>query len=310
MKRVTIGEGLLTNARFLALDEVSTGGPACTGYMCAAQAGRDTHPGLLPLSGLDATVTLQIMRALQARCRTGVGVVVALLQATPEAVALFDDVIVLREGALVYHGSLPGLPVYLRGLGFFPPNLEARRDVPVVASATPHPLASPSAVEDVNASQCAQSPTDGTAAAVSEDEDEEDLADWVAAWVTYPARRHREDVERLRRQQQSDARASAGVIQVADLGAATTPPFSTPALVSAWQSHCAGIAPLEAAGALNSPSHMEGIVLSTDFARLQFGRAHAHASARHLWLLLQRQLLLNSRNRLFLGSSRRCERTC
>ena len=247
------------------------------------------------------------MRALQARCRTGVGVVVALLQATPEVVALFDDVIVLREGALVYHGSLPGLPVYLRSLGFLPPNLEARREE-VASSVTPHPRASQSAVEDAGAAQsslAAQSPTVETAAA-GEDEDDEDLADWVAAWVTYPARRHREDVERLRRQQQSNARPLASAIQVADVRDAPTPPFSTPALVSAWQTHCAGIEPLEAASA----SHTEGIVLSTDFARSQFGRAHAHASARHLWLLLQRQLLLNSRNRLFLGLSGLCGRTC
>ena len=60
-------QGLLTNARFLALDEIST--------------------------GLDSAVTLDIVRSLKARAQTnGLTVVIALLQPAPEVYACFDDV--------------------------------------------------------------------------------------------------------------------------------------------------------------------------------------------------------------------------
>ncbi len=45
----------------------------------------------------------------------------ALLQPTPECYGLFDDVMLMRDGAIVYHGPRPELPGYLEGLGFLPP---------------------------------------------------------------------------------------------------------------------------------------------------------------------------------------------
>jgi hypothetical protein len=70
---------MVTNARILALDEVST--------------------------GLDAAVTSSIFSSLKSICRlSGSSVVSALLQPTPETYELFDQIILLHEGRIVYHG--------------------------------------------------------------------------------------------------------------------------------------------------------------------------------------------------------------
>jgi ABC-type multidrug transport system ATPase subunit/ABC-type multidrug transport system permease subunit len=92
-KRVTVGEGLLTNARVLLMDEIST--------------------------GLDAAVTFDICHSLRQRVTsTHLSAVIALLQPTPEVYALFDEVILMREGQVMYHGPRVELPAYLRQLGF------------------------------------------------------------------------------------------------------------------------------------------------------------------------------------------------
>jgi hypothetical protein len=92
-KRVTVGEGLLTNARVLLLDEIST--------------------------GLDASVTFDICKSLRTRAvQEGTTIVAALLQPTPETFGLFDEVVLLREGCVVYHGPRKEIASYLTGLGF------------------------------------------------------------------------------------------------------------------------------------------------------------------------------------------------
>ena len=79
-KRVTIGEMLITNARVHCLDEVST--------------------------GLDSAITFHIFNALRSYCHEcHNSVVTALLQPTPETYGLFDDVILMRDGEVVYHGE-------------------------------------------------------------------------------------------------------------------------------------------------------------------------------------------------------------
>ncbi len=59
--------------------------------------------------------------------------VIALLQPTPETFNLFDDIILMREGRVVYHGPRTDLPAYLTTLGFHvPEGTEACLDVVVV----------------------------------------------------------------------------------------------------------------------------------------------------------------------------------
>lgn len=66
-KRVTIAEGLLSNAPALCLDELS--------------------------NGLDSSTTFQIVAALKARAKErGLTIAIALLQPTPETFMLFDEV--------------------------------------------------------------------------------------------------------------------------------------------------------------------------------------------------------------------------
>src|SRR5690606_38147345 len=92
-RRVTLGEMLVTGTNVLCLDEIST--------------------------GLDSAATYDITRYLQSiahfldQC-----VIVSLLQPPPEVVALFDDVAVIAEGMLIYHGPIRGVLQYFEGLGY------------------------------------------------------------------------------------------------------------------------------------------------------------------------------------------------
>lgn len=87
-KRVTLGEFIVGNARALFLDEIST--------------------------GLDAAATFDITSALRRWSRLMNGsAVVALLQPAPEVYEMFDDVILMREGCVMYHGPRTDLPTYL-----------------------------------------------------------------------------------------------------------------------------------------------------------------------------------------------------
>ena len=78
-KRLTISEMLITNARVLLMDE--------------------------PTTGLDAAVSRDIMVVLKEWCRVSGGTVIAaLLQATPECFELYEDLVLMREGHVCYHG--------------------------------------------------------------------------------------------------------------------------------------------------------------------------------------------------------------
>jgi hypothetical protein len=61
-------------------------------------------------------------------------VVIALLQPTPEVWALFDEVVLLREGQVVYHGPREEVGPYFRELGFQPPE-PAQHAASTIASA-------------------------------------------------------------------------------------------------------------------------------------------------------------------------------
>ena len=103
-KRVTIAEALVKNARVLCMDEVST--------------------------GLDASVTFNIISGLKAWAQRTQGTcIIALLQPTPEVVSLFDDVLLLKEGAPVYHGPMESVASHFKSLGFTPPAANSGADL-------------------------------------------------------------------------------------------------------------------------------------------------------------------------------------
>ncbi|ETP46137.1 hypothetical protein F442_07571 [Phytophthora nicotianae P10297] len=99
-KRVTVGEVLIGGQSLFLCDEIST--------------------------GLDSAATYDIMKALRTWCNTlGGSVVVALLQPTPEVVEQFDDILMIHEGHMVYHGPRVDILDYFKERGFTcPPRVD------------------------------------------------------------------------------------------------------------------------------------------------------------------------------------------
>ncbi|XP_043699336.1 ABC transporter G family member 39-like isoform X1 [Telopea speciosissima] len=92
-KRVTTGEMLVGPAKALFMDEIST--------------------------GLDSSTTYQIVNSLrQATHILGVTTLVALLQPAPETYDLFDDIILLSEGQIVYEGPRDNVLEFFESMGF------------------------------------------------------------------------------------------------------------------------------------------------------------------------------------------------
>ena len=81
-------------------------------------------------TGLDAAVTFNIIAALRAWARSTEGTaVVALLQPTPEVFDQFDHLLLLREGAPVYHCPRKDAAAYFGKLGFAAPAPNSGEDV-------------------------------------------------------------------------------------------------------------------------------------------------------------------------------------
>ncbi|KAG2760237.1 ABC transporter G family member 31 [Phytophthora cactorum] len=100
-KRVTTGEMEFGNKYVMMMDEIST--------------------------GLDSAATFDIIttqRSIAKKFRKTV--VISLLQPSPEVFELFDDVVILNEGHVMYHGPRAEALGYFESLGF---NCPPRRDV-------------------------------------------------------------------------------------------------------------------------------------------------------------------------------------
>ncbi|POM74141.1 Pleiotropic drug resistance protein ABC Superfamily [Phytophthora palmivora] len=100
-KRVTTGEMAFGNKFVLLMDEIST--------------------------GLDSAATFDIISTQHSLAKTlKKTVMISLLQPSPEVFALFDDVILLNDGYVMYHGPRAQVLGYFESLGFKCP---ANRDV-------------------------------------------------------------------------------------------------------------------------------------------------------------------------------------
>ncbi|KAL3664650.1 hypothetical protein V7S43_010399 [Phytophthora oleae] len=99
-KRVTVGEVLVGGQSLFLCDEIST--------------------------GLDSAATFDIIKSMRMWCKTlGGSVIVALLQPTPEVVEMFDDILMINEGHMVYHGPRTEILDYFEKLGFScPPRVD------------------------------------------------------------------------------------------------------------------------------------------------------------------------------------------
>ncbi|PWA80245.1 pleiotropic drug resistance protein 3 [Artemisia annua] len=70
-------------------------------------------------NGLDSSTTYQTIACLQQFAHlTDASVLISLLQPSPEAFDLFDDVILMEKGMIVYHGPRSDVLDYFEGLGF------------------------------------------------------------------------------------------------------------------------------------------------------------------------------------------------
>ncbi|KAK3124032.1 hypothetical protein QOZ80_8AG0639510 [Eleusine coracana subsp. coracana] len=92
-KRATIGEMLVGLARCFFMDDIST--------------------------GLDSSTTFEIMKFLQQMAHLmDLTMVISLLQPPPETLELFDDIILLCEGKIVYHGPRENATDFFETMGF------------------------------------------------------------------------------------------------------------------------------------------------------------------------------------------------
>ncbi|XP_040380034.1 ABC transporter G family member 37-like isoform X2 [Oryza brachyantha] len=102
-KRVTIGELLISPARALFMDEIST--------------------------GLDSSTAFQIMNFLRQMVHIlGETALISLLQPSQEIYDLFDDIILLSEGHVVYQGPKEKVVDLFESLGFICPHRKAIAD--------------------------------------------------------------------------------------------------------------------------------------------------------------------------------------
>lgn len=92
-KRVTTGEMIVGPLKALFMDEISTGLDSSTTYSIVKTLCRFTHE-------MSATT------------------LISLLQPAPETFNLFDDVLLLSEGQVIYHGPIKNVIEFFEGCGF------------------------------------------------------------------------------------------------------------------------------------------------------------------------------------------------
>uniref|UniRef100_A0A0D9XVZ9 ABC transporter domain-containing protein n=1 Tax=Leersia perrieri TaxID=77586 RepID=A0A0D9XVZ9_9ORYZ len=102
-KRLTTGEMIVGPSRALFMDEIST--------------------------GLDSSTTFQIVSCLQQLAHISEStILVSLLQPAPETYDLFDDIILMAEGKIVYHGSKSCIMSFFESCGFTCPERKGAAD--------------------------------------------------------------------------------------------------------------------------------------------------------------------------------------
>ncbi|XP_075642119.1 pleiotropic drug resistance protein 1-like isoform X1 [Castanea sativa] len=102
-KRVTVGEMLVGPARALFMDEIST--------------------------GLDSSTTFQIVNSIRQAIHILEGTtVISLLQPAPETYELFEDIVLLTDGQVVYQGPRENAQEFFESVGFKCPERKAEAD--------------------------------------------------------------------------------------------------------------------------------------------------------------------------------------
>jgi ABC-type multidrug transport system ATPase subunit len=103
MKMFVAGEMIVGPTKALFMDEIST--------------------------GLDSSTTFQIVACLQQFCHVMEATIfMSLLQPAPETFDLFDDVVLLSEGQVVYHGPRENVLEFFEECGFKCPDRKGVAD--------------------------------------------------------------------------------------------------------------------------------------------------------------------------------------
>ncbi|EGD82449.1 ABC transporter [Salpingoeca rosetta] len=264
-RRVSIGELLVTNARCFLLDQYST--------------------------GLDASTTIDITRSLVAWAHLTGGVVVStMLQPPPEVVDMYDNVVVLREGQVVYAGPQQRLRPFFQDLGFYFPPMDT---ADIVTEIVTHP------------------------------------SKWVRKYSAEHKTHHKQQQEQQQHEDErlqlkitaaiegdasgtSDTNANAKAVASATSAETAfakrrrsskivspdmTTPITTGHMRKAYEVVAAD---LEAHRRASLPATSDSGRLTNEFSKAQYGRPYAKSFGQHLMLSVQRQLRLMSRDPQFL----------
>ena len=80
-------------------------------------------------TGLDSSTTYQIVKCLQQFTHLmDATILMSLLQPAPETFELFDDIILLSEGQIVYHGPRENVLEFFESCGFKCPERKGTAD--------------------------------------------------------------------------------------------------------------------------------------------------------------------------------------
>ena len=80
-------------------------------------------------NGLDSSTTYQIVSCLQQLAHiTDATILISLLQPAPETFDLFDDIILMSEGKVVYHGPRNNILEFFESFGFTCPDRKGVAD--------------------------------------------------------------------------------------------------------------------------------------------------------------------------------------
>lgn len=80
-------------------------------------------------TGLDSSTTFQMVKCLQQMVHiTDATILMSLLQPTPETFDLFDDIILLSEGHIVYQGPREHVLEFFKSCGFQCPDRKGTAD--------------------------------------------------------------------------------------------------------------------------------------------------------------------------------------
>jgi ABC-type multidrug transport system ATPase subunit len=101
-KRTCIGYELITDPKLLLLDE--------------------------PTSGLDSTTAYKIIRILKKEASRGLTIVSTIHQPSSEIFTLFDRLILLHEGNIMYYGPVKEISGYLSKIGLQLPKFKNPAD--------------------------------------------------------------------------------------------------------------------------------------------------------------------------------------